>query len=340
MYDNLPVSTKEKFVSRESLSKKKLKQLKHEISKLPSANDFDGLSIVVAGSFARLDGSFHSDVDLFFFCNKKKSEVQNSKSMELKLFGDLITLIKNLGYPDFSNDCEFLEIMYVQDKLEQLGSPEDDHANFFTARMLLLLESHCVFGDEAYTNSVTAILERYFADYPKHQNDFTPTFLINDISRYWKTLLLNYESKRGLPNAASFDYESKKNKHSIRNFKLKFSRLTTCFATICAISASKNDCDINLILKLVSETPRSRLSMVKKRVENTSELIDEIFEDYAWFLGLTELSISDLESEFSTKESKIEHFDKANKYRKKMFELVKLVSKETENDELISLLVM
>jgi len=41
----------------------------------------------------------------------------------------------------FSNDGEFLRILYLEDMLEQLGGREDDYLNYFTARMLLLLES-------------------------------------------------------------------------------------------------------------------------------------------------------------------------------------------------------
>lgn len=341
MYDDVSSEAKEQFQNREKLSFDRLEQLKKEISKLDSAKEFEGLSIVVAGSFARLDGSKYSDVDLFFFCNKKKSDVESPKTKELRLFGDLIYLICNkLDYPDFSNDSQFLEVMYVQDKLDHLGGPEDDCANFFTSRMLLLLESHCVYGENEYVKTIDTIINRYFKDYHRHQDNFAPTFLMNDISRYWKTLLLNYESKRGLPQEGSGDYLPKKNKHSIRNFKLKFSRLTTCFATICAIAATKEDClTPNYIKELVNETPRSRLNRIKSNVANSKELINELFEDYAWFLSLTELSTTELESKFSITKNKVQYFDRANSYRKKMYQLVELVSEETES-ELLSLLVM
>lgn len=341
MYDDLSSDVKKQFESREYFSLKKLQELKDKISELPSAKEFEGLSIVVAGSFARLDGSEYSDVDLFFFCNKKNDDVENSKTKELRLFGDLIHLIKKLGYPDFSNDSQFLEVMYVEDKLDHLGGPEDDGANFFTARMLLLLESHCVYGEKEYEETVSTVIDRYFADYPRHPEDFAPTFLLNDISRYWKTLLLNYENKRGLPEEGEKEYQSKKNKHSIRNFKLKFSRLTTCFATICAVAAiSADDLDPELIKELVNETPRQRLNIVREKVIESEALINKLFEDYAWFLSLTELSTENLEKIFSDTGNKVEHFERANSYRERMYELVELVSKKTDGNKLLSLLVM
>jgi len=230
--------------------------------------------------------------------------------------------------------------MYVGDKLQHLGNSEDDHGNFFTARMLLLLESYCVYGDKSYSAIIDTIIERYFADYPKHKEEFFPTFLINDICRYWKTLLLNYESKRSLPKTTDSEYELIKAKHSIKNFKLKFSRMTTCFATICAIASLNVDFTPEKIANLVKLTPRKRLFEVSKNIPELSEDINQIFNDYAWFFGLTDLSTDELNTRFMDKENKINYFDKAIQYRGKMVNLLKRVDVNNDQIDLFNLLVI
>ena len=76
---------------------------------------------------------------------------------------------------------------------EVLGSPEDDGLNAFTARMLLLLESRPVYNAERYRRILKAVIGFYYRDFSDHSEHFRPTFLINDILRFWRTLTLNYE---------------------------------------------------------------------------------------------------------------------------------------------------
>src|ERR1700719_4217632 len=120
--------------------------------------------------------------------------------------------------------------------LASLGGRCDDYSNYFTARMLLILESRPVFDDDNYKKAIDVVIGSYMRDYEDHPNDFRPTFLANDIIRFWKTLCLNYEHKRNQPT----DDETKRIRQKIKNFKLKFSRLFTCYATIGLLSCHKH----------------------------------------------------------------------------------------------------
>src|SRR5438034_11684593 len=102
--------------------------------------------------------------------------------------------------------------------------------------MLLLLESRPLCNKTSYDQVIKSIVDEYFRDYPDHKQSFRPTFLINDILRFWKTMCLNYENKR---NVIKVDGE-KKNKARLANMKLKFSRRLICFSTVIPIVGMTN----------------------------------------------------------------------------------------------------
>ena len=88
-------------------------------------------------------------------------------------------------------------------------------------------------------------MKTYFRDYEHHPKDFRPTFLINDIIRFWKTLCLNYEHKR---NEAESRYVIK---HKIKNFKLGYSRLMTCFATVAILSTYRQTISPDNVVRIL-----------------------------------------------------------------------------------------
>ena len=97
-----------------------------------------------------------------------------------------------------------------------------DAKNYFTARLLLLLESRALYGDSTYDAAITSFIAVYFGDFEAHPSDFRPAFIMNDIDRFWRTLCLNYENKR------SHATDEDKLKHCLKDMKLGFSRMLTC----------------------------------------------------------------------------------------------------------------
>src|SRR4029077_1082056 len=110
-----------------------------------------------------------SDLDLFFVSDGEQPVDRTAKTL---IDAELIKITREMGFPPFSNDAQYLEIHSLQEMLEKLGGPEDDFRNFFTARMLLLLESRPVYGDVAYKRILTKIINAYFRDYHDHTGDF------------------------------------------------------------------------------------------------------------------------------------------------------------------------
>jgi predicted nucleotidyltransferase len=87
----------------------------------------------------------------------------------------------------------------------RIGLDEDTNRSL-TRRMLLLLESVPVAGDDAYERGWVHVLDSYLEDATK---DFRPPrFLLNDLVRYWRTICVDFvgkqredEEKWGLRNA-------------------------------------------------------------------------------------------------------------------------------------------
>lgn len=269
------------------------------------------MTMFAAGSFARHEASEYSDIDMFFIYDGMREDLDEPRTNELRLFGSLIEAIDTLSFPKFSNDCQFLEVLSAPKIAAELGGPEDDHSNNFTTRMLLLLESKPLFGNDTYDRVVSQLIEAYYRDYRDHQASFEPIFLVNDIARFWKTLLLNYERKRN-PEAPLEG--AQKTKQKVRNFKLKYSRMTTCFATIAALGSYGAPVHREQVVELVKLTPRERLELVAANLPSTEATIAEVLTEYAWFLEQTALPQEQLYIQFEDKTRLRDLFDRANRY--------------------------
>ena len=308
---------------RQDYSLKRIEEYKKEINSINILSKFPNLTIYAAGSYGRLEAWKYSDIDLFFLLNGSVDS-EKSNINQIQLFSNIIEISDKFGFPPFSNDGEFLKVLSLDEMIEKLGGQFDDYENHFTARMLLLLESKCLFNDRIYKDAITKIIESYFRDYPKHKADFRPVFLINDIIRYWKTLCLNYENKRNQPTSDP----QKKLKQKIKNFKLKISRMTTCFATIAALSCQLDATTCESVIKLVDKTPMERLQNVVDYIPDSKDAVDSLHAEYEWFLGKTGLTQKELEGHFKDEKSREKMFDKAECYSQTMFEVVKLADKK------------
>ncbi len=320
-------------------SQQRLDDLRCQIQTIPALPDFPSLTVYGVGSYARLEASEHSDLDLFFLTSDDLSEIDDPRTKSLRLFGEIINVAHGLGFPKFSNDCEYLKFLSAEDILKNLGNPRDDHQNYFTARMLLLLESHCLHNEPRYEEIIRRIVQSYFRDYPDHPETFWPLFLLNDIGRFWKTLLLNYEHKRRHEPDKPVREEIK-TKQKVKNFKLKYSRLTTCFASIVALGSRSAPVTEDDVFELTKLTPRQRLESVKDHLPCIAATVDEVIHQYEWFLEMTGLPTTGLESNFADKERRTTMFRRAREYGDAVFSLLQRIDQSNENLKLLRFLVV
>lgn len=305
--------------SRHSYSAERLADLSSRISAQASGIDLGSLFIFAAGSFARREASLHSDVDLFF--GYESDRPSQCRTQEIRLFGNVIEILNILGFPPPSGDSRFIRTHKLDDVVNNIGSEKDDVDNHFTFRMLMLLESRPVLGDVYYTKALTRIIEAYFEDYPRNQEDFRPWFLLNDISRYWKTLALNYENKKR---------QSSENvvADRVRNFKLKYSRLVTCFATIAAIARSMPSIQPEDVLEIATLTPYERLRQSAEGSKGAQATVNLLAEEYDWFLEQTGKSTEELQEMFASSEDRKKMFNRADAFGNLVYSHICAVSHE------------
>jgi len=175
-----------------------LNRLKHLSEELDAGQLLDGhpLCVYVTGSYGRLEAWEKSDIDPFFLYDSADETQRFPWTSFVRLSARLIDVAGEMGFPPFSKDGEYLEVQYVSEMERVLGSRRDDSLNAFTARMLLLLESRPLHDEDVYLRLLKRIIGFYYRDFEDHADSFLPTFLVNDILRFWRTLTLNYEHHR------------------------------------------------------------------------------------------------------------------------------------------------
>ena len=95
---------------------------------------------------------------------------------------------------------------------EKIGRDEDTNTNL-TRRMLLMLESVAICGDEVHADARRALLAGYLDANVKNYRP--PRFLLNDLVRYWRTIAVDFESKMRARKGEGW---------GLRNAKLRLSR--------------------------------------------------------------------------------------------------------------------
>jgi predicted nucleotidyltransferase len=262
--------------------------------------------IYATGSFGRREASPHSDLDLFIvsLSDEKDRAYRSylSRINEILLKADLIRATRELKFPDFSRDAEFLQHHTATRLIRSTGKQSDDYENTFTARLLLLLESRPLAGNDVHARIIDDVIERYWREFPDYFDRFIPAYLANDILRYWRTLCLNYEaatSERSKSEQTALDRAKRK----IKNYKLKHSRMLTCYSAVLFllfVYGKNSTVTVDDARKMVTLTPTARVEEVFNQLNNSGPAgpIKHFLEKYERFLEVTNASEEDLTRTF------------------------------------------
>ena len=316
----------DRLSSRRDYSKRRLEEVRSRVEGIVKGDVFPDLCIYVTGSFGRLEASEYSDLDLFFVHRGSSSSNSIPRIRKTLLDADPIRAVQDLQFPEFSNDGEYLTVHYLDDIRGAMGGPDDDFRNFFTARLLLLLESQPLFNDVLYEGILKEIIDSYWRDYPNHEASFRPLFLTNDIMRFWRTLCLNYEYRR---NHAAEDPDGR-HRRDLKNLKLRFSRLLTCHSAVVLLSVNRDSVSPEELLGIARLTPLDRLDRVAEEVPGTGEQVKEIKRAYAWFLDETARGKEDAIGWISESATRDDAFRRGREFGTQIYRLLCEVTAETD----------
>ena len=289
----------------------------------------DRACVYATGSYGRGEATPHSDLDLFIVGKVVDDEKTGPKALlrpldEILLKADLISATRKLEIRDFDGDGAYLVHYTVDELIKTLGKAEDDANNTFTARLLLLLESRPLLGDSVYRDVTDDVVTAYWSDYKDHKDDFIPGFLANDILRLWRTFCVNYEANTSREPAA------KKAKRKLKNYKLKHSRLLTCYSALLYLLgcyALGNTVSPTDAAQMVTLSPTERLTWIldQKAFSDAHDRVRSVLASYARFLEGTDAAEKTMIERFLDPNTSKRYFAAAHELGDLVFELLNLM---------------
>lgn len=316
----------EQILIRKCLSTTRLETLTNSLT---NADSFlEGKACVYAtGSFGRLEASQYSDLDLFIVGKNKDlggngdPSSQLSRLDEICVKADLIEQTRKMEIPDFDGDGKYLVNYSVGQLTKSMGCADDDASNTFTARLLLLLESRPILQTDVYDEIIDDVIVAYWRDYEDHKTNFVPAYLANDIMRLWRTFCVNYEARTERAP------EEKKAKGKLKNYKLKHSRLLTCYSAILFLMEkfnTDNTVSPEHMREMIHLVPLERLTWVEDNSTNTDvkTQIKNLRSSYNSFLDKTNEEEGALIIKFTDRRMIKELQSDANNFGEQMFKAV------------------
>jgi hypothetical protein len=307
----------------------RLNELASSIDDLEPLLDEAALCVYATGSYGRLEAWSGSDIDLFFLYGPPPGEEPPNFLTFIRVAARLVEVTEQMAFPPFSGDGKYLETLDVNEMERVLGSPEDDSTNTFTARMLLLLESHPISDHGRYDALIERIVGFYYHDFHDYADRFVPTFLLNDILRFWRTLTLNYEHDRyEVRQLEPEKQERARAKSSLKNYKLKLSRLATCFSMVVHLASQPAPVRLVRVVELTAMTPQERFAALAGRDARADELLDELSAQYERFLANVQRDEDDLLAEFADRQQRRENLAEAAEYGSTIYRLLEILVPE------------
>jgi predicted nucleotidyltransferase len=210
-------------------------------------------SIAIAGSYGRLEANEHSDLD--FIPVRRVMKGADSLELDATIKENLRALCTKANISSPNPNGIFARSVPARKQIADFSGSHEESVADFGRRLLLLMESTCVFGDNDYSKLKLEILRKYGEDV---QSDPRKNFvyLLNDTIRYFRTICVNYQ------------WTKEKNEYGkwpIRNVKLRHSRVIMYFSMVAAIGHLSKYCEgdkVDVIFALLNLDPLLRLFVI------------------------------------------------------------------------------
>lgn len=313
--------------TRREATKARLEELQRKLTDSQALLG-DRACVYATGSFGRLEASVHSDLDAFIVGRsprkangKYENKSQLSRLDEIVIKADLIDSTRAMDIPDFDADGRYLVHHSIYDLTNTLGTPEDDVSNTFTARLLMLLEGRPLLGQDAFRELANEIIAAYWRDFEDHKTDFVPAFVANDILRLWRTFCVNYEARTEREPA------EQKAKGKLKNYKLKHSRLLTCYSALLYMmvlfqrNGTVSPKDMEELIRL---SPLERIGWLlgQQDTRQAKGDVEKLIQQYETFLSNTNAPESELIKRFQDKETIRRLVGNTYQFGETMFDLI------------------
>ena len=266
--------------------------MRKKLRELFSKRTASDTSIVVFGSVARFEVTSKSDTDWILLVDGSASPEHKSQEIEV----EQALASKNFIEPGQSEI--FGKFVGSHDLIHRIGGEDDLNSNT-TRRILLLLESLPLGNWDAYDRVRRQILRRYLEDDRGLTHGSgevrVPRFLLNDLTRYWRTVTVDFVYKQ---------VADKDRKWALRNAKLRMSRklvfasgLLRCF--FCNLDEAAGPArealrppsrEVSLLLKYLEDqlalSPLETIAKACLDLDIKDETTLSVFDSYEKFLAV------------------------------------------------------
>jgi hypothetical protein len=262
-------------------------------------------TVAAAGSIGRMEASPGvSDADLIVVLSEG-TDLETPEATEA--YESVWEALKFLKIDRPKPNGVFGKPTNKKELLGSLGNTKET-LEVFGKRLLLLLETQPMYGDDVYTNLINVIVERYADEYVRRDPKKEWTFLLNDLIRYFRSLSVNYQ----------WDFENEAGKWPIRNIKLRHSRLVMYSGLLMLLGeASKERRDkLSWLKERLKMTPMERLAWVYE--QNSDWNFHRIAGPYDVFL--TQLNIPEVRNHLNVdpvEAQDVEAQDEQESYRQR-----------------------
>jgi hypothetical protein len=248
-------------------------------------------SLVLFGSVARDEVTQGSDLDWILLIDGQS--IPEHKDQELQI----ARLLQGGGFKQPGTSGVFGRMVGSHGLVHNIGGEDDLNSNT-TRRILLLLESLPVGNREAYDRVRRQIVNRYLQDdrglTHSGGNTRIPRFLLNDLTRYWRTVTVDFVYKQRADEGR---------KWALRNAKLRMSRKLVFAAGLAHVFSCHLDSDATEAKSALREhrTVATLTSFLERRLQWTplevlahtclelnipAPTCREIFDSYNAFLAI------------------------------------------------------
>jgi predicted nucleotidyltransferase len=248
-------------------------------------------SLVVFGSVARGEVTSGSDLDWILLIDGQS--VPEHKEQER----DIERILVDCNFIQPGTSGVFGKMVGSHGLVHNIGGEDDLNSNT-TRRVLLLLESYAVGNREAYDRVRRQVVRRYLCEdrglTHASANIRVPRFLLNDLTRYWRTVTVDFVYKQVADNDK---------KWALRNAKLRMSRKLVFAAGLAHVffchldpeaaaarSALSESRDVNLLTAYLEQafasTPMETIAKACVDLKIGDATARAIFDNYDRFLGI------------------------------------------------------